>query len=76
MQIQLSLEKDCDYINRFNSATSLCMSKHTYIYKDEQPRLLPNTRVRSENAGVFTISVAICFGSTGLLTGLLVIPDL
>ena len=50
--------------------------KHTYIYKDEQHRLLPNTRVRSENAGVFIISVAICFGSTGLLTGLLVIPDL
>jgi len=26
--------------------------------------------VKGENAGIFIISVAICFGSTGLLTGL------
>jgi hypothetical protein len=30
----------------------------------------PMKSEQSENAGVFIISVAICFGSTGLLTGL------
>jgi hypothetical protein len=56
------------YTNKLNKWRKF--NVHTYIYKDEQHRLLPNTRVRSENAGVFIISVAICFGSTGLLTGL------